>query len=78
MKTSSSHQGSNGRCRFSPGHVASQHRGDGLADRGSAMQQTARPLHTGRDSEVFVSQQLRAFAGPLCSQQRIFADHQAL
>ena len=63
------------------GHVApSEHRADGLADRRGAAQRLARPLHAGLDAREVVlgdGQQLFAFAGPLRSQQRVLADHQA-
>src|SRR5580704_5462490 len=45
-----------------------------------AAQWTARPLHAGGDAREVVlgdGQQLFAFAGPLRSQQRVLADHQA-
>jgi hypothetical protein len=63
------------------GHVApSQHCADGLADRRSAVQRTARPLHAGCNARQLLpggGQQLRAFAGPLFGQQWVLADHQA-
>src|SRR6266436_8225945 len=45
-----------------------------------AAQRLARPLHAGLDAREVVlgdGQQLFAFAGPLRSQQRVLADHQA-